>query len=142
MSGFRDLTKKEISTEQPNIRWSIDLDWYQQNDRSFSLLAQSQLCDKCIDKLNIGGKENPPDKLIATIQDCCSKNPDFITEQLPISGSIFRLFLANGNQPLDLEELGSQLSSWRGVDTYRTSPEVLSRILQNDQYYGLRETGN
>ena len=133
------MKKEEISTEQPDIQWSIDLDWYQQNSRSFSMLARSHLCDRCIGKLNIGKKESPPGKLIATIQNCCSKNPDFITEQLPILESVFRIFLANGNQPLDLEEMGNQLSNWRGVDTYRTSPEILSRILQNDQYYGLRE---
>jgi hypothetical protein len=63
----------------------------------------------------------------------------FITGQLPILESIFRLFLANGNQPLDLEELGRQLSEWRGGDTYRTSAEILSRLLASDQYYGLRQ---
>ncbi|GAI07324.1 unnamed protein product, partial [marine sediment metagenome] len=44
--------------------------------------------------------------LLTTIKDCCSKTPGFITDKLPILGSIFRLFLANGNQPLDVEELG------------------------------------
>ncbi|GAH99783.1 unnamed protein product, partial [marine sediment metagenome] len=46
---------------------------------------------------------------------------------------------ANGNQPLDLEELGRQLSEWRGRDTYRTSAGILSRLLKSDQYYGLRQ---
>ena len=50
----------------------------------------------------------------------------------------FRLFLVNGNQPLDLEELSKQLAEWRGGDTYRTSPEILSRLLDSSQYYGLR----
>jgi len=52
--------------------------------------------------------------------------------------SAFRLFLANGNQPLDLIEMGRQLSDWRGIDTYRTSVEVLSRLLNKDMYYGIR----
>ena len=75
---------------------------------------------------------------MSTIRDCCSKTPGFITHNLPILESIFRLFLANNNQPLDLEELGEQLSQWRGGDTYGTSAEVLSRLLESDQYYGLR----
>jgi len=58
---------------------------------------------------------------------------------LPVLESIFRLFLANGNQPLELEELGKQLSEWRDGDTYRTSEEILSRLLLSDQYYGLRQ---
>jgi len=31
------------------------------------------------------------------------------------------------------------LSEWRGGDTYRTSAEILSRLLASDQYYGLRQ---
>ena len=52
---------------------------------------------------------------------------------------MFRLFLANGNQPLDLEELGKQLNDQLEGDTYRTSAEVLSRLLSHDQHYGLRQ---
>jgi hypothetical protein len=57
---------------------------------------------------------------------------------LPIMESVFRLFLANDNQALDLIELGRQLSERRGVDTYRTSVEILSRLLKYDKYYGIR----
>ena len=76
---------------------------------------------------------------MSTIHNCCSHNPDFINDRLPILEGAFRLFLANGNQPLDLEELGNQLSERRGGDPYRTSPETLNRILKNDRYYGLQE---
>ncbi len=57
---------------------------------------------------------------------------------LPDGSSVFRPFLANGNQPLDVEELGQRLNEWRGADAYRTSSEVLPRILENERYYGLR----
>ena len=77
--------------------------------------------------------------LLATIRDCCSKTPGFISGELPILESIFHLFLANGNQPLDLEQLSQQLSEWRGGDSYRTSVEILSRLLKSDQYYGLSQ---
>ncbi len=52
---------------------------------------------------------------------------------------MFRLFLANGNQPLDLEELGKQLSEQSGEYTYYAPAEILSRLLSHDQYYGLRQ---
>jgi len=127
---------EDIATEQVRPRWFIDLDWFQQNDRSFSALAQSCLCSECREKSK--GEISAAD-LLTTIKDCCSKSPGFITTELPILECIFRLFLANGNQPLDLEELGRQLSEWRGRDTYRTSAEILSRLLKSDQYYGLRQ---
>ena len=75
---------------------------------------------------------------MAMVKDCCARKPGFITGQLPLLESVFRLFLANGNQPLTLEELGNQLSEQRGVDTYRTSEEILSGLLKTDQYYGLQ----
>ncbi len=127
---------EDITTEEVRPSWFIDLDWFQQNNRSFFALAQSCLCPKCREKLK--GEISTAD-LLTTIKDCCSKTPGFIIGELPILESIFRLFLANGNQPLDLEELGRQLRDWHGGDTYRTSAEILSRLLQRDQYYGLRE---
>ena len=130
---------EDITTEQVRPGWFIDLDWFQQSNRSFFALAQSCLCPKCRERLK--GEISAAD-LVTTITDCCSKTPGFITDKLPIVESIFRLFLANGNQPLDLEKLGRQLSEWRGGDTYRTSAEILSRLLERDQYYGLRQVSD
>ena len=134
ISDFVD--KEDTNTNQVSPCWFIDLDWHQRSNRSFLALAQGCLCPKCQERLK--GEIAAAD-LLATIKGCCSKTPNFITGELPILESIFRLFLANGNQPLDLEELGRQLSEWRGGDTYRTSVEILSRLLASDQYYGLRQ---
>ncbi len=130
---------RNISTDQTSPRWFIDLDWYQQINRSFLTLAEGSLCPKCHQRLKAVEGVIPADELLSTIGDCCSQNPGFITHKLPILESIFRLFLANNNQPLDLEELGKQLSQWRGGDAYCISAEVLPRLLESDQYYGLRQ---
>ena len=124
---------------QPRSRWFIDLDWYQQARRSFFLLTRSYLCPKCRERLKADKSEIPAVELLSAIKDCCSKTPDFITDRLSVLESVFRLLLINGNQPLDPEELGRQLSEWRGGDTYRTSAEILSRLLKSDRYYGLRQ---
>jgi len=132
------VDRKTINTDQPKPRWFINLDWYQQSNRSLSSLVQICLCPKHQKQLSTGGKEISTTELMAMVKDCCAKKPGFITGQLPLLESVFRLFLANGNQPLTLEELGNQLSEQRGVDTYRTSEEILSRLLKTDQYYGLQ----
>ena len=132
------MDSEGISSDQPKPRWFIDLDWYQQNNRSISALAEGYLCPKCRKQFSAEGKEVSTAELLTTIEDCCSKDPGFIIGQLPILESIFRSFLANGNQPLTLEELGEQLSEQRGGDTYRTLEEILSRLLKSDRYYGLR----
>jgi len=131
--------KEEITAEQTKTRWFIDPNWYKQNNRSLYFLAQGYLCPRCAKQLKAKGKETSLSKLLSNIKDCCSHTPGYITEQSPILESIFRIFLANGNQPLDLDELGKQLSEWRGGDIYRTSTEALSRLIKNDQYYGLRQ---
>ncbi len=136
------MNRDDISTDQDRQRWSIDLDWYQLNNRSFSTLAGECLCPKCRKRLEVEEREIPAADLLAAIKDCCSEEPGFITGELPILESIFRLFLANDNQPLDLEELSKQLSEQRGGSPYRTSIEVLSRLLDSDQYYGLRQVAS
>jgi hypothetical protein len=123
---------------QTVARWFIDFDWLEQNNRSFLALAQGCLCPKCCERLEKGKKQFSPADLLTNIKDCCSKTPGFFVDRPPILESIFRLFLANGNQPLGLEELGKQLAERRGGAPQRVSPEVLSRLLCNERYYGLR----
>ena len=135
------MDKEEIGTEQPKTYWSITVDWFQRNNRSISVLIRNYLCPRCAEKLSAKGKEDSPDVLMAAVRDCCSQTTGFIDDRLPILESIFRLFLANGNQPLELEELGNRLRELRGGDTYRTSSEILVRLLKNDHYYGLQESG-
>jgi hypothetical protein len=132
------MDNQYITTDQIRPHWFIDLDWYQKNNRSLLALAQGCLCPGCRERLKAG--EISSADLLTTIKDCCSKTPDFITARLPILERIFRLFLASGNQPLDVEELGKQLTDWCGEETHRTSAEILSRLLESDQYYGLRQS--
>ena len=98
------------------------------------------MCPKCREQLKAEEGEISAAELLSTIKDCCSKTLGFITRELPVLESMFRLFLANGNEPLDLEQLSRQLDEWWGGDSYRTSAEILARLLENDQYYGLRQT--
>jgi len=130
---------EDIITEHPPTRWCIDFNWYQQNNRSPFALIKYCLCPKCQERFGTGSPEVSIADVLANIKGCCSQKDDFITGRLPIMESVFRLILANGNKPLDLEEMGSQLRERLGGDTYRTSPELLSRLLGNDQHYGLRQ---
>ena len=136
------MDREDIATDQVRQRWFIDLDWYQRNNRSFLTLTWECLCPRCRKRLKVEEGEVAAADLLTAIKGCCSKEPGFIIGGLPILESVFRLFLANGNQPLELGELGKQLSKWRGGDPYRTSVEVLSRLLERDQYYGLRQVAD
>ena len=128
---------KEVTTPS-EAQWTIDLNWLKTNKRSFSTLAGDALCAKCRKKLKADTTEVKPADLQKAVQSCCSKNNDFITASVPFQESIFRIFLANGNKPLTLEELGKQLTQRRGADASRTSFAFLSRLMQNDDYYGIK----
>lgn len=134
--------REDIDIDQSGQRWFIDLEWYQQNNRSFAVLTQGCLCPRCHKRLKADECEVSVADILSATKDCCSLASDFITSRVPILESAFRLFLANGNQPLDLEELGKQLGERRGGDAYRTSAEVLSRLLAADRYYGLRQVSD
>ena len=133
------MDNDETTAELPKARWAIDVAWFQQNDRSISVLLDDYLCPDCAKKFSTGEKEYSPKALMSSIKNCCSRTPDFINERLPILEGIFRFFLSKGNQPLDLEELGNQLSQLRGGDPYRSSPDTLSRLMKSDRYYGFQE---
>ncbi len=126
---------EEEGADQVKPCWFIDLNWHQQNSRSFSALARACLCPKCRERSD----ELSADELLTAIKDCCSETADFTPGKSPVLGNIFRLFLANGNQPLDSEELEKQLRERCGGDSCRTSAEVLSRLLSDEQYYGIRQ---
>ena len=126
------------ATIPSEAQWAIDLNWLKNNNRSFHILARGVLCPKCRKKLNADTIEVKPSDLIKAVHDCCSKTDNFITADLPFQESIFRIFLANGNKPLKLEELGEQLTKRRGADMHRTSVAFLLRLIQNDDYYGIK----
>ena len=130
------MVKEKLGAQQSKPRWFIDLDWYKQTGRSFATLAQGCLCPRCRERLKAG--EISEAELAANIRGCCSRLPGFITGEMAILAVIFRLFLANGNQPLTLAELSKGLSEWLGGNNYRTSVEVLSRLLEDERYYGIR----
>ena len=131
--------KEEKTAEPPPTRWAISLEWFDDNNRSATMLISEHLCPNCASKLSPGKKEPSPEELISTIHNCCSNTPEFISHRLPVMESIFRLFLGNGNQSMGLDEVGQHLNQLRGGDSYRTSPEALLRLLKSDRYYGLQE---
>ena len=149
------------SSAEVGSRYHIDLEWYDLSNRSFTALAESRLCADCRDEIGGQGKtktkakaktktrtktkakakksESRPDEaLLEMTKECCGKKPGFITPSLPIAETLFRLFLANGNEPLTVAEISQQLKQLR-VDSFAPGPEALQRLLTHENFYGLRE---
>ena len=129
-------TEQDIENGEKQLRYFIDLGWYKQQDRSFATLAASRLCPTS------RKKEKPKSEaaLLRAIRQCCSKRDGFVTPNMPLLEMVFRIFLANGNQPLNLEQIQEQLQKWLGDSSNARDLSILKlkRILDHDQYYGLR----
>jgi hypothetical protein len=150
-------TLTEDDQAASTTRYCIDVGWYEKQGRSFRLLVESRLCPACRERIGTQVEERVPvvnakgkvvyearsvpfpANPIAQIRDCCSRAKGFIHPNLPLREVIFRILLANGNQPLDIEEIYQQLD-WMGYGerTRFVSPALLRRLLENDDYYGIR----
>jgi hypothetical protein len=129
-------TEQDIDIGENQLRYFIDLEWYQRQERSLAILATSRLCPTSRKK----EKTKSEAVLLRVIRQCCSKRDGFITPNMPLLEMVFRLFLANGNQPLNLEQIQEQLQKWLGDSSNARDLSIpkLKRILENDRYYGLR----
>ena len=138
MSPNHALLEDKITTEEAEPRYFIDQDWYRESERSLAALVQGRLCPACRSRLGTGKGQDLADSTLASVAECCSKGEGFFAPRLPVMESVFRLFLANGNQPLNVEEIWAQLLEMRGGSPLGLSPPVLRRLLDSDRYYGLR----
>ena len=148
--------------EQPQepTKYYIDLRWYDQTNRSFRVVAEKRFCPSCQAKIGTEVQERVPvldprtgrvvyemrnvpygSNPTAIIRSCCSKERGYITSEMPILEAVFRIFLMNGNQPTDLQTVREELSQWISLNAraHNYSPELLRRLIEADDYYGLRE---
>jgi len=129
-------TEPDVEIGEKQLYYFIDLDWYRQQERSFATLASSRLCPTSRKK----EKTKSEAVLLRAIRQCCSKRDGFVTPNMPLLEMVFRAFLANGNQPLNLEQIQEQLQKWLGDSSNARDLSIpkLKRILDHDRYYGLR----
>ncbi|MCL5737010.1 MAG: hypothetical protein M1274_15840 [Actinobacteria bacterium] len=150
----------ELEEVREKKRFFIDLKWYDERNRSFKVMAQARFCRQCQDKIGTETQERVPtfnpqtgrvvyemravpygSSPLSVIRNCCSKTRGYITLDTPLLEAIFRVFLANGNQPADVDGIREQMSEWIPLSgrPHNYDPEVIEKALQGDNYYGLRE---
>lgn len=136
---------KRTSLVKPTLhtRFHIDFDWFRSNDQDWRVYLHSNLCpdhQKLISKMNFEGQVDWVDPLTAEVQRVdgmqhilithCSKQPGFLSERTAMVDAAFRVFLANGNEPLSSIELGERLNK---------SPQLILKTFSGFRVYrGLR----
>lgn len=148
-----------MDAEHNDTRYHIDTDWYKQRHRSFEKMAQSRMCSSCQGKLGTEIEERVPtidqksgrvvfenrkvpygSNPFVVLRDCCGKGKAFISDSTPILEAVFRLFLANANQPLTLEDIHQKLEETANYSQsgHYVSTQLLKRLLDHDRQYGIR----
>jgi len=123
-----------------DTQFHIDMSWWRDNDRDMRVYLRELLCDECAPDFATGnaqeeidwvdeqtGEVQRVDGLLHAIRTCCSLKPDYISPSTPVIDAVFRTFVANGNEPLTINELYEILD--------RRPPATLLRILTANRVY-------
>jgi hypothetical protein len=124
-----------------DTKFHIDFAWWQKQRQSLGAYLQSHLCSEARAQLQDAqtfdwvnaetGEVFQLDLLWYTIQAYCSQQANFIDENMPLTRSIFRLFIANDNTPLTPIEIHAKLQ--------KKTPELILRTIGGHQVYdGIR----
>jgi hypothetical protein len=138
-----ELRRHSLVKPSVNTRFHIDFDWWSQSDRDWRVYLQSMLCpehqeafsdyhdDATVDWVDPQTAEvQQVDGLQHILITHCAKEPDFITKKTALVDAVFRIFLANGNDPLSPAELGERLG--------RQGDMILRTLTGLRVYRGLR----
>ena len=142
--------------------YHIDPSWFEENNLSFEDVVRARMCDACRVKIGQEVEERAPvfDKAtgrmkfevrhttygsdpLKVIREHCGRAKNYIHRDMPTLEAIFRVYLANGTQPMPLEHVREQLAEWcpgGGCQWLLLPLETVERLVQNDSYYGLRQT--
>lgn len=126
-------------------KFHIDFEWWQKEGRFLKTYLQSHACPEAkqlyAEEYNNNttydwihpetGQVFSIDILWHLIHTHCSQEPDFITEQVPLTTAIFRLFIANNNIPLTPLEIQERLPK-------KSAETILKTIGGHKIYNGIR----
>lgn len=115
-TSLRQLVRPTLDTP-----FHIDYDWWEERGLDIGVELRSHLCkehrqafgrefaaEEKIDWVDHRtGEVRRVNGLQHVLHIHCSKQPDYITDSLPLVDAVFRVFLARGNEPLTAKELGN-----------------------------------
>ena len=131
--------KEKSRSEELSPRYFVDARLLEERGRSFTSLLAQCACDehsRAISGSSSHGKgaKSP----MAIIASCCSKKPGYLTARTPTLEAVFKVLVANQNQPMSASELSQSIViGGVGNNGLRDlSPELISRIVERDEFYG------
>ena len=136
---------KRPSLLKPTIRtpFQIDFEWWKESERDWHVYLRSLLCpahQESLASLEEGQMVDWVDENTAEVREVdgiqhalmshCARQEDFVTQKTALVEAVFRLFLANGNQPMSAEDLAARMG--------RPANTILTTLAGPRVYKGLR----
>ena len=119
------MDSKRSSLVKPTLEtpFKIDFEWWKNHDRDWRVYLRSFLCDEhqaIFENLNNDETIDWVDPNTAEVTQVdglqhilithCARQGSFLTDKMALVDSVFRVFLSNGNKPLNAKELGKILN--------------------------------
>ena len=122
---------------------AIDFEYWKSKEQNWRTLLSGYLCEEhyqqfkeegdtsdLIDVVDSEtGEVDQKDVLTDSLYSHCSKQPNFIPKNGPLTDSIFRVLLSRGNEPMSAAELGDILDK---------NPNTILKTLTSRVYRGIR----
>jgi hypothetical protein len=136
------MTRRRKPTVE--TKFHIDFDHWARSNRNFRVILHSHLCPECrvtfdnyqdakdIDWIDPETAQvRRVDGLWQALTSHCRHQPNYISSSTPLTSAIFRVFLANENEPLSPTEIYEIIG--------RKNPQTILRLLtSSENYKGIR----
>ncbi len=125
MTAFSPPTLSRLVKPTLKTKFHIDFGWWERESREYRVYLTSHLCpehkaafaeydaaaaDDVMDAIDPETAEvRQEDAVQHTLRTHCSHAEGFITPHTSLVDAVFRVFIANGNQPLTPEELAERI---------------------------------
>jgi hypothetical protein len=127
--------------------YKINIEEFESSGSSFSYAIYNRMSEEGKNEASNLFEGIPIDislanKLMKIISDICSKNDEYILPGTTVSEAIFRILVANQNEPLSVLDIHSRLASaWASVIYLKNlSEDVVTRVLEGPNKYYFIET--
>ncbi len=125
----------------------IDFNWWKRHGREYRVYLRSHLCEQ--HQAEFGPEADGDgrlldwvhprtaqvsclDQLQYTLRSHCARQPEYLTQRTSMVDAVFRVFIANGNQPLTARELAARIGRERQANT------ILRALAGRRVYKGMR----
>ena len=128
----------EDEEEKPLPRYYISVELAKLRNRSLPVMIANRMGYMSRQALE---EEPKPDSdvkpYVNQIADVDSQDPDFLLPDTPLKEAIFRVILANRNEPMTAEEISGLLSEKWAMTAYPRdlSPRVIQRLIDHSESY-------